>query len=70
MFFSHLCRGIITSRPQPLQRILKSIPERSTVNSRQPQGWGFFMRSTSPTRTSRAGASSLPQLVLYYTPLP
>ena len=50
MFFSHFSRGSMTSLPQPLHLILKSIPTRSTVNSLLPQGWGFFIRSTSPSR--------------------
>ncbi len=44
MFFSILARGTMTSRPQPVQRILKSMPTRSTSKQLAPQGWGFLVR--------------------------
>jgi hypothetical protein len=52
MFFSAFTRGTMTSLPHPMQRILKSIPERRTKKRFSPQGCCFFMVSTSPTRTS------------------
>ena len=38
MFFSILARGSMTSRPQPVQRILKSMPTRSTSKLDAPAG--------------------------------
>ena len=41
MFFSIFARGSMTSRPQPVQRILKSMPTRSTLKLDAPQGCFF-----------------------------
>lgn len=54
MFFSHLLRATITSCPQPRQRILKSIPLRSTRNRFSPHGCCFFITRISDTCTSNS----------------
>ena len=52
MFFSILARGSMTSRPQPVQRILKSMPTRSTSKLDAPQGCFLRVRMVSPTAMS------------------
>jgi len=54
MFFSIFARGSITSRPQPVQRILKSMPTRSTSKLEAPQGCFLRVRMVSPTAISIA----------------
>ena len=49
MFFSIFTRGSIISWPHFWQRILKSMPTRSTSNRLAPQGCGFLVMITSPT---------------------
>lgn len=57
----NVSRSIITIRPQVSQRIFISAPVRITVHVSPPQGCGFRVRTTSPTRTvstaGRAGTS-------------
>ena len=52
IFFSNFPRGPSTQRPQPRQRRRKSAPLLSTCQRSPPQGCGFFMVSTSYSRTS------------------
>ena len=52
MFFSIFARGSMTSRPQPVQRILKSMPTRSTSKLAAPQGCFLRVRMVSPTAMS------------------
>ena len=60
MYFSTLLRGFMISCPQPVQRILKSAPIRSTSHVLLPQGCFFFMVTMSPTRISKVHPPFLP----------
>ena len=47
--FSNFGRGIITWCPHPWQTITKSTPVRLISQFVLPQGWDFFICTTSPT---------------------
>ena len=55
MFFSIFARGSITSRPQPVQRILKSMPTRSTSKLDAPQGCFLRVRMDFKIRCTGCG---------------
>ena len=65
MLFSILLRGTRNSLEQPIHLSLKSMPERSTSISLQPQGCFFFISRISPTRTSTA-VPTFHRIVPYY----